>query len=284
MHFHDGQWDDWQEIEFAAQFLRRPAVVSRAQGKIDIMNVDHMGHVWSVSYDGSSWSGWIELGTGVTSDVSATSWGESRLDVFAKSGDTVLHQHWTSESGWAAEWEDLGNPFSKYYSEPGEVASSPLAVSWRDGEDGIIDVYMTLKGSSHKLFKNGAWSDWIGMYASHEGYEFPDTQSIVRGDGADGRPFAHLVSRGTNDCVHYNAHNGTGWGSWTLLWCDKTSSSDYPTEFFPTFMAGGGSGSVELVVRDLEKNVLRLDMPGTGPDEWSWEASNDKWENLGQPA
>ncbi|KAF2626090.1 hypothetical protein BU25DRAFT_492245 [Macroventuria anomochaeta] len=289
MHFHDGQWDDWQELEFAAQFRRRPTVVSREQSKIDVINVDNDGHVWLVSYDGSLWSEWTELGADITSEVAATSWGEDRIDVFAKNGNTVLHKHWTPESGWAGEWEDLGDPFSSYYSEPGSTSSSPLAVSWHEGDgDGTIDVVINAGSSSHKLFKNGAWSDWIGMYASHEGVEFPDTQSIVKGLGVDGYPFAHLISRGTDNCIHYNGHNGTGWGSWAYLWCnDKETGSElyYPTEFLPTSMVAYESGKLELVVKDLLGDVLKLVVTGTvDPHEWSYTTGNDKWENLGQPA
>lgn len=284
MHFYDGQWDNWRELEFAAQFLRRPAVISRAQGKVDVVNVDKNGYVWIISYDGTQWSEWTGLGDKVYSEVAATTWGENRIDVFAKHGENVLHKHWSSESGWAGAWDDLGDPWEKYYHEPGETSGSPLAVSWRNGEDGVIDVYMTYHGNSHKMFRNGAWSDWITISASHEGYEFIDTQSIARGDGQDGRPFAHLISRGTDDGIHYIAHNGTDWGSWDYLWIAKGLHLDYPTQFMATFIAGGGSGNIELVAKDLEGNVLRLEVAGTGPtDEWVYESSNDKWENWSKP-
>lgn len=285
MHFRDGQWDDWQELEFAAQFLRRPAVISRAQYQLNVVNVDNEGHVWLVSYDGSTWSEWTELGADVTSDVAATTWSEDRIDVFAKKGNNVLHKYWTADANWCEGWEDLGDPYENYYQEPGSIASSPLAVSWHDGDDGIIDVVINAGSSSHRLFKNGAWSEWKGMSASHEGLEFPDTQSVVRGDGVDGRPFAHLISRGTDNCLHYNAHNGTDWGFWNYLWCNRRETeldSSYPTEFLPTFIANGGSGIVELVMRDLDGSVLHMKLEGTLDSSYQW--SNDVWENLGQPA
>jgi hypothetical protein len=294
MHFHDGQWNDWQELEFAAQFLRRPAVISRAEGRVDVFNVDNEGHLWLVSYDGSVWSEWTELGDGTNGDVAAASWGEGRIDVFAKYGDTtnapVRHKHWTSESGWAEKWDDLGAPFSSGWDYSGDGSgagsiSSPLVASWCDsGGICVIDVVINAGSSSHKIFQNGAWSDWITMFASHEGGEFPDTQSIVRTDGVDGRPFAHLISRGTDNCIHHNAHNGTGWGSWTYLWCeDRTDGSDYPTEFLPTFVASSGDGNVEVMARDLQGNFLKYGFLGT-PVSWSYPDGNNKWENLGQPA
>ncbi|KAJ4381531.1 hypothetical protein N0V86_002891 [Didymella sp. IMI 355093] len=284
MHFHEGQWGTWQELEFAAVFLRRPAVISRAHNSVDIINVDGDGHVWIVSYDGTQWSTWTELGDKIYSEVAATTWGEDRIDVFAKQGENVLHKSWSSESGWAGEWDNLGDPWEKYYHDPRDSSGSPLTASWRDGDDGVIDVYMAREGqgSSHKTFRNGAWSDWKGMLASHEGYEFAETQSIARGDGQDDRPFAYLLSRGTDDCIHHNAHNGTDWGSWVMMWCAKERSLDYPTQYMPTFIAGGGSGGVELVARDIPGNVMRLEVSGRPQQsDWVWDTGNDKWENWG---
>ncbi|KAF1352654.1 hypothetical protein EJ07DRAFT_159104 [Lizonia empirigonia] len=285
MHFHDGTWGEWQELDFAAGFLRRPAVVSRAQGKIDIMNVDSDGYVWVVSYDGENWSERTELGSEFTSDMAATSLGEDRIDVFGKRGNTVLHKQWTSDSGWAQDWEDLGDPFANKWSFNGSPASPPLVVSWRDAAgNNIIDVVINSGGSSHKLFSNGAWSEWTGMSASHEGYEFPDTQSIVRCTGDDSRPLAHLVSRGTDNCIHYTAFNGTGGGFWTFLWCngdaDGWSVEDpYPTQFLPTFVADAGAGELELLARCLAGSVLRLQIHGAPAEIWS----SDNWEDLGKP-
>jgi hypothetical protein len=292
MRFHDGQWDDWQELDFPAQFRRRPAVISRAQGKVDVFNVDFDAKLWIISYDGSAWSQWTELGDGINGDVAATTWAEDRIDVFAKYGDItnapVRHKHWTAESGWAGEWEDLGIPYSSGWDSgagPGASISSPLVASWCTPEGGcVIDVVINAGSSSHKTFQNGEWSDWIGMFASHEGLEFPDTQSIVRGDGVDGRPFAHLISRGTDNCIHHNAHNGTSWDFWNYIRCDERNINDgvdYPTEFLPTFVASR-DGTVEVMARDLDGNFLKYSFLGT-PAEWVYKDGNSKWENLGRP-
>ena len=295
-HYRDGQWDDWQELEFAAQFRRRPAVISRAQGRVDVFNIDNNAHLWLVSYDGSSWSEWTELGDATNGDVAATTWGEDRIDVFVKYGDTtnapLCHKYWTAESGWSGVWEDLGMPFTKGWdSSPRQTGpehiSSPLAVSWCDSAGECkIDVVLNAGTTSHILFQNGAWSDWAtgSLGASHEGVEFPDTQSVIRGDGIDGRPFAHLVSRGSDTCIHHIAFNGTDWVAWTYLWCEDREGGDYPNEFLPTFMTSSDGANIEIFARDLDGNVHKYGFHGI-PVEWSsYEEGNDKWENFGQPS
>ncbi|KAJ8109162.1 hypothetical protein OPT61_g7662 [Boeremia exigua] len=283
-HYSNGVWGPWQDLEFPAQFLRRPAVVSRAEGRVDVINVDNEGHVWIVSYDGESWSEWTELGDNAIGDASATSWGEDRIDVFVKNGETYRHKYWAAGSGWANDWENLGDPFANVWSEPNDYNSSPLAVSWLEGDEGVIDLFMTRGSSEHKMYRNGAWGDWQGLPASHEGLEFQDTQSIVKGSGLDGQPRAHMISRGTDNCVHYISHNGIAWDRWTYLWCneDETDSNVYyPTQFLPTAVALHDTGNLEVIIRDLKGNVWRqmLDTPVDPNRSWS----NDDWNTLGQP-
>lgn len=284
MHFLNGAWGDWQELDFTAEFLRRPAVVSRAQGSVDIVNVASNGHIWAVSFDGEKWSAWSDLGTGFSSDAALTSWGADRMDIFCKQGKTVLHKSWTSTSGWANEWTSLGDPFAGQWSI--DTASSPLAVSWLEASGGVIDLVINSGGSSHKLFRNGAWSDWLGMYASHEGYEFPDTQSIARSDASPASaPFAHLLSRGTNNCIHHTSFNGTVWSFWRELWCNYYTGDgqgvDYPTQFLPTFTLGTGEGGLDLLARDLKGRVLKMSIQGDVSQDH--QVSNEDWEDLGVP-
>ena len=283
MHFQDGQWGDWQELEFDAQFLRRPSVISRAQGRVDIVNVDSDSNVWIVSYDGSAWSTWTRIGSGISSGVVATSSDENRIDVFGRDESGVCHKQWTSDSGWTEEWEQLGTPIDRALNEEG--ARSPLAVSWRENEgDSVIDVVVQVQSMYHKTFRNNAWSEWMIISASHEGGEFVDTQSIVKGDGMEGRPFAHMVSRGTNDCIHYNTFNGTDWGLWNYLWCIeefRSTEARWPTEFLPTFALGGAEGAIDLVMRDVEDEIHRMVVSGPISQDESW--SYDNWENFGKP-
>jgi hypothetical protein len=212
MHFENGQRGGWQELKVDTRFLRRPAVLSRAQGRVDIVNVDSNDQMWTVSYDGSVWRAWTNIGSSITTDVAATSSDENRIDVFGRNDSSVLHTYWTSESGWAGEWVDLGIPSTLSSNE--FETPSPLAVSWREHEgDSVIEVVVHLNILYHKLFRNGAWGDWIMMPSSHEGVEHMDTQSFVKGNDIDDRPFAHMDSRGTDDRIHYSTFNDTDWSS-----------------------------------------------------------------------
>ncbi|KAF2713383.1 hypothetical protein K504DRAFT_530374 [Pleomassaria siparia CBS 279.74] len=290
MFFADGHWkqDTWHELVTDFQFKARPTVVGRSTNKVDVFNIDTEGRAFTVSYDGSSWGEWIEIASGLVGDLSATSWDEDRIDVFGKYGNNnhILHGWWTPADGWTKEFEDLGDAASDYWQTEPDTGS-PLAVSWRTSAgDSVIDVFMSEQSTYHKLYTNGVWVNWEIMSASHEGYEFPDTQSLVIGDlEPEGSPLAHLISRGTDNCIHYSQFNGTQWGSWDFLWCgDYTSEDEYPTQYMPTFAVKRSNGKVDFVATDLEGDFILYEAPKPPqpPDEVRW--SNDNWEKLGHGA
>lgn len=161
-----------------------------------------------------------------------------------------------------------------------------MAASWCDSAgDCKVDVVVNAGTTSHKLLHNGAWTDWTTgtLGASHEGAEFPDTQSIVEAEGLDGRPFTHLVSRGTDTCIHHIAHNGTEWDTWTYLWCEDSDGLNYPSEFLPTFLASVDGANIAVFARDLKGSLHKCWFLGT-PADWYYPDGNNKWENLGQPS
>jgi hypothetical protein len=168
-------------------------------------------------------------------------------------------------------------------------------VSWlTPSGDGIIDIVITempkysseyLGGSTfHRLYSNGAWSEWEMMLASHEGYEYFDTQSILLGDpsGADGKPNAHLVSRGTDDCIHYTSFDGTQWDSWTYLWCASMGGS-YDTKYMPLFaIAGKTPGTGHVLARTLEGTIMRYQIDGVVEETIENGVPSASWEDLGR--
>lgn len=283
--YQNGLWEheNWQEIEMecCSEFYNRPVVLSRAEGQFDVFNIDSEGRVMTIGFDGSSWTDWVELGSDFVGEVAATSWDANRIDIFGTSKANVIHTYWTSDAGWAGEWDDMQDPTSDFVSgEDGRC--SPLAVSWRTPEgDGQIDVVIVASGGTrNKLFSNSTWGDWRTVYASHEGIEFPDTQSLIRGDGADDSPFAHLISRGSDDCIHYNRFDGLDWGHWQYMYCaERTGNQGYLTEFLPTVAVRQYDGLIDLVARDEKGDIVRYEFRGAVRDDAEW--SPDYWESWG---
>lgn len=123
-----------------------PAAVSRVNGRMDVFTVSG-GQVWQTWYSGGAWAGgWAPLGAppvGVASSPAASSWSNSRIDVFVRGGDGHVWQRFCDygPSGsspplaWSA-WEPIGGP---------QADSAPAAVSWH--EAGRTDI-IALRGSN----------------------------------------------------------------------------------------------------------------------------------------
>jgi len=84
---------------------------------------DQISSVLANFYAGSTepqaWSSWESLGGTLASGPDVSSWGDRRLDVFARGTDNALVHKWFDSSGWS-DWESLG----------GQMTSDPAAVSW----------------------------------------------------------------------------------------------------------------------------------------------------------
>ncbi|KAF2010159.1 hypothetical protein BU24DRAFT_467636 [Aaosphaeria arxii CBS 175.79] len=252
--------------------------VSRGNGGIDIFAIDSMGEMWTVSQDNGFWSEFEYLGSEFTGEVSATSWDEKRIDVFARRNTWIYHLWWTNEGGWSNLWEELGEA---YVIEDTDF-SPPRAVSWRSPEgDGIIDVVVNSGSTYHKMFSNGAWgNDWDIVPASHEGGVLPHTISVVSGDGVDERPFAHMMARGDDNCIHYISHNGTEWDSWVPLWCGENGVDREIISHMATSIIRGEDGVVDCIVRDYSGDLMRYQVKGHLDPE-GLPPFNDDWEILG---
>ena len=68
------------------------------------------------------WSNWENLGGVITSKVSAVSWGENRIDCFARGTDNAMYHRWWDGSKWGG-WESLG----------GVLLTDPVGTSWSAG-------------------------------------------------------------------------------------------------------------------------------------------------------
>ncbi len=131
----------------------------------------------------------------LTGEVGVSSWGNTRLDVFARGANNNLYHRWWNLSGWSA-WENMG----------GNLASGPDAVSWGTNR---IDVVAEMQDESV-----GHWS-WDGAQ-----WAFDNLGGQIKGKPSiSSRGFNSLdvFARGTLDHLYQKTWTGTGWIGWTDL-------------------------------------------------------------------
>lgn len=297
--YRDGVWEDrWRELGgLTRPAAARPAAVSVVEGRVDVFVVDAAGRVYHGVLDGAEWGGWAEIGSGFVGEIAVTGWeGDGRIDVFGRTAagggqGIVKHRVWSSngEGDWQGGWEDLGTPSQSSWVGP---FGSPLAVVFADDAgDMAIDLVQVVEnmGTHHKLYSGGQWGEWRLLSASHEGYEFANTQALVgRPGGADSKPeddtslpAAHLFSRGTDNCIHYNSFNGTDWTFWNYLWCyDTQGVNTWQTQYL-SLAAGfnSGNGAIDLVAETGTGELLYVTL-GVPVDEDS-RFGVVPWVNIG---
>lgn len=88
----------------------------------------------------------IAMGVTIVGTPASVSWGEGRIDVFAKGSDGGLWHKWFDQNGWSV-WEKL----------PGGIKDSPSAASWTTGR---LDVFGT--GEVGDLYHWWFDSKWNG--------------------------------------------------------------------------------------------------------------------------
>ena len=139
--------------------------------------------------------GFQSLGGGaVTSSPAVTSWGTSRLDLFARGPDNSLLHRWWTGGGWSG-WESLG----------GVLASAPAAVSWGPGR---IDVFVrgTDDAVWHKWYAGG-WSGWESLGGVINEAPAVSAWSPGRLD---------VFARGAGNSMYHRWYAG-GWSVWEGL-------------------------------------------------------------------
>jgi hypothetical protein len=192
---------------------------------------------------GDYYSGWQSLGGILTSGPDVSSWGSSRLDVFARGTDNALwHRSWNGTT-WSA-WESLG----------GILTSNPKAVS--QGANSI-DVFVrgTDNAIWHRNWNGTTWSSWdsVGGIATSA----PDAASWGVGR-------LDLVVRGTDNAIWHRSWNGSAWGAWDSVGGIATSDPS---------VAAWGTGRLDVFVRGTDNAVWHRSGDGTG----AWGA----WDTQG---
>jgi hypothetical protein len=107
------RWEDLGGIAIDA-----PAVASSNLKNLEVFARGTENHLWHMSWDGSRWSDWEDLGGTICSAPAAVShWGN--IDCVVRGMDNhIYHKSWDG-SRWS-DWEDLG----------GTAIDAPAVASW----------------------------------------------------------------------------------------------------------------------------------------------------------
>lgn len=132
------------------------------------------------------------LGGVVTAAPAVSSWGNRRLDLFARGTDNALLHKWWDGSTWRG-WESLG----------GVLTSGPAAVSWGPNR---IDVFVrgTDDALWHRWWDGSAWQGWESLGGVL-------TEAPAVSSWAAGR--LDVFVRGTDNGMWHKWFEG-GWSGW----------------------------------------------------------------------
>jgi kumamolisin len=183
-------------------------------------------------------------GFGDALDISATSWGPDRLDVFVKGTDNALWHQFSNGGGWSG-WESAG----------GVLASAPAAVSWGPDRLDILAVG-TDSGLWHQAWNGSAWVGWENL-----------------GGGLDSGPCVvswgpnrlDVFVVGTDRALWHKYWNGDGtvWSEWESLGGPLSSQP---------CAVSWGPNRLDVFARGTERELWHQFWNGTA---WSG------WQNVG---
>lgn len=150
-----GGWQPWGKI--GGVLNSAPTIASWGPGRLDLFSTGPAGDLQHHWFDATAggWQSWESLGKAsnggsLTSGPGAISWGDGRLDVFARGSDGVLWQKWFSgEHGGWKPWVRFG----------GVINSTPSVSSWAPGR---LDEFSTGPDGDlqHYYFGTNGWGSW----------------------------------------------------------------------------------------------------------------------------
>ena len=252
-------WSVWETL--GGVLNSGPGVSSWAEGRLDVFALgtdNKLKHKWYIRGQGWFPNGpWENLGAppglSLTSDPSAVSWGDGRVDVFARASDDGLWHRWYIRGqGWSG-WEPLG----------GVLNSGPDVSSWGEGR---LDVLV--RGADNRLhhkwyIRGRGWSGWERLGA-------PSGLSLTSDPGAvswgDGR--IDVFARASDDGLWHRWYvGGQGWSGWEPLGGVLNSGPD---------VSSWGDGQLDVFALGTD-NKLRHKWYTRGQ---GW-FPRGLWENLG---
>lgn len=173
------KWSD-----FGGNFSSAPATISWGPNRLDIFGVDaETGSVKHKYWNGDSWipNGveWEDLGGGpFVGDLTVSSWGEGRFDVWAASKKDGQLNHLFWDGAAYQGWEEMGGNFK----------TAPSVVHWDVGKIDIVGLFDGDGGDTHYHSKAYDGNNW---YPGFEGW-------FDKGGDFAGQP-ALVVNKGTSE-------------------------------------------------------------------------------------
>ncbi len=210
-------------------------------------------HRWQFN---SNWSAWDPMGAppgGATSDPSAVSWGNGRIDLFVRGGynpacvngtnTNALYHRAYANGSWGG-WECLG----------GILVTGPDAAAWGVGH---MDIFLAGVNNVpwRLIYNNGSWA-WEqvpdGSYNYDPGAVSPSANRV------------DLFARGMDGNLYHKPWTG-GWGVWEPMGGPIASGPD---------AASWGSGHLDVFARKSDNNIYH---------RWQLNSGWSNWEPLGAP-
>jgi hypothetical protein len=153
-----------------------------------------------MAWTGSSWTNWEDLGGVLTATPAAVSWGQGRIDIFARGSEGhCWHQWWQDGSGWGT-WEDLGGQL--LWAD--FLGTGPAVTSWASGRLDVFVIGATDHYLWHKAWTGSSWTNFEPLY----GYLTASPGAVSWGQGR-----IDVFARGNEgDAWHIWYQNG--WGTW----------------------------------------------------------------------
>lgn len=205
------RWDTWYNTSLACTRELYWDDTTSLGHKYDLVNSTNIRGVgiWTLNYGGGApelWQllhdkfapalSWTSIGGVTSSGPAASSWGNTRVDAFARGTDNALWQRTWNGTAWGA-WTSLG----------GAITAEPGAVSWGSNR---IDAFV--RGSDgalwHRAWDGTKWWPWEGLGG----------QLAAGADVASwGANRLDVFVTGTDHALWHRAWDGTKWWPWERL-------------------------------------------------------------------
>jgi pSer/pThr/pTyr-binding forkhead associated (FHA) protein len=235
------------------QLQSAPAVISWIAGsdRYDVFAVGPGRALWHKYWDGTSWSGWENLGGVLTSAPVAVTRLAGTLDVFATGTDSAVWHLGYSGGTWASSWDSLGG-----LCHQGPGAGAP--------EIDSIDVFAV--GTDNQLWQRtssaGDWGGWVqaARTAPLPAYGIASAPCVTGTNGS-----YDIFVQGGDSALWHTSYDGAAWTGWTSLGGTLTSAPS----------ATSANGPLQVFARFTDNAIWSLT---TQPDG-SWAGS--QWTSLG---